>query len=316
MALRLSRGDMIRILGVLFVAWAVALLGAGTPAFAQESGEDGVADPEPVDLTTKDGVQLKATFYPGAGTEKTVPIILLHDYKGDRSDFEDLAKYLQSLGHAVFVPDLRGHGDSTRVLGSPRELVATRMKVSHYGRMVADDMETIKRHLMELHNKSKLNIHKLCVVGGGMGASVATAWAATDWSWPEFPGRRQGRDVKSLVLLSPDMNFRGIKLRDAIMHPAISDELSVQIILGQKKSDARRDADAMYKLMTKNRPNQEEAKLADREVFLEQLDTSLQGIKLLGVENLLVDKRIAKFIELRLTNINTPAYRWADRSRK
>ena len=305
-----------RVLVVLCIVVSLAWLTDGRRATAQEPDADEAAEPEVVDLTTKDGVSLKATFYPGAGTEKTVPIILLHDYKGDRSDFEELAKYLQSLGHAVMVPDLRGHGDSTRVLGSPRELVATRMKVSNYGRMVADDMEAIKRYLMELNNKSKLNIQKLCIVGAGMGASVAIAWAAQDWSWPEFAALKQGRDVKSLVLLSPDMNFRGIKLRDALMHPAVSDRLSVQIILGQKKNDSRRDADAMYKMLTRNRPDQEKAKLAYREVFLEQLDTSLQGIKLLEIKKLLVDKRIAKFIDLRLTNINTPDYRWADRSRK
>ena len=288
--------------------------------FAQDAEatakEDKADKPEMVDLTTKDGVMLKASFYPGAADEKTVPLILLHDYKGDRTDLEELAAYLHKLGHAVIVPDLRGHGDSTRVVGSPIELVATRMKVGHYGRMVTEDLEAVKRYLMGLNNKSQLNIQKLGVVGFGMGASLGIAWAAHDWSWPEFAQLKQGRDVKSLVLVSPEMNLRGLKIRDALMHPAISDAMSVQIIVGNKKSDNRRDADSMYKLLTRNRPKQEEQKLAVREVFLEPLETTLQANKLLDVKDLLVDKRIAKFIQLRLTNINTPNYRWADRSRK
>ncbi|MCG8585652.1 MAG: alpha/beta fold hydrolase [Pirellulales bacterium] len=284
---------------------------------AQETTEEAKSkEPEQLDLTTKDGVMLKATFYPGAGTEKTVPLILLHDYKGDRSDLDELAKYLQALGHAVIVPDLRGHGDSTKVVGLPRELVATRMKPLHFGRMVTQDLEAVKRYLMGLNNKSQLNIQKLGVVGFGMGASLGIAWAAHDWSWPEFAALKQGRDVKALVLVSPDMNLRGLKIHDDLRHPAISDTVGIQIIVGNKKSDNRRDADSMYKLLTRNRPKQEEMKIANREVFLEPLDTSLQGVKLLGIKDLLIDKRIAKFVELRLTNINLPSFRWADRSRK
>jgi hypothetical protein len=92
--------------------------------------------------------------------------------------------------------------------------------------------------------------------------------------------------------------------------------MSIQIIVGNKKSDNRRDADAMYKLLTRNRPDQDKVKLAEREVFLEQLDTSLQAEKLLGIKALLIDKRIAKFIQLRLSNINTPNFRWEDRSKQ
>jgi pimeloyl-ACP methyl ester carboxylesterase len=304
----------------LFVADSSRLMGQDKEAedapAAKEVATKEIAEPEQVDLTTKDGVMIKATFYPGAGTEKTVPLILLHDYKGERGDLEELATYLQSLGHAVIVPDLRGHGDSTRVAGSQIELVATRMKAMHYGRMVTQDLEAVKRYLMEHNNKGQLNIQKLGVVGFGMGASLGIAWAALDWSWPEFAALKQGRDVKSLVLVSPTMNLRGLKIRDSLMHPAVSDGMSIQIIVGNKKSDNRRDADAMYKLLTRNRPDQDKVKLAEREVFLEQLDTSLQAEKLLGIKALLIDKRIAKFIQLRLSNINTPNFRWEDRSKQ
>ena len=46
-------------------------------------------------------------------------MILLHGFKGSRKDFtqkDGLAAFLQEkLGCAVIVPDLRGHGDSTRI---------------------------------------------------------------------------------------------------------------------------------------------------------------------------------------------------------
>lgn len=300
---------------VLAVLAALLVLAPSVKSYAQEAEAESATEAEQVDLTTKDGVMIRATFYPGPGTEKTVPLMLLHDYKGDRTDLDELAKYLQSQGHAIVVPDLRGHGDSTKVIGSARALVATRMKPLHFSLMVTQDLEAVKRYLMDKNNKAQLNIQKLGVVGFGMGASLGIAWAAHDWSWPELATLKQGRDVKSLVLVSPEMNLRGLKIHDDLRHPSISDAMSIQIIVGNKKSENRRDADSMYKLLTRNRPKQEELKLADREVFLEPLETSLQGVKLLGIKDLLIDKRIAKFVELRLTNINLPNYRWADRKR-
>ena len=63
---------------------------------------------------------MKATYYPGTKDEESIPVILLHGFKGNRKDFtkedEGLAWFLQkNLGCAVIVPDLRGHGDSTKV---------------------------------------------------------------------------------------------------------------------------------------------------------------------------------------------------------
>ncbi len=46
--------------------------------------------------------------------KEAVPVIMLHQYKGSRADFKDLAAMLQAKGCAVLAPDLRGHGQSTR----------------------------------------------------------------------------------------------------------------------------------------------------------------------------------------------------------
>ena len=36
---------------------------------------------------------------------------MLHGWKGNRTEYADLASFLQTQhGHAVLVPDLRGHG--------------------------------------------------------------------------------------------------------------------------------------------------------------------------------------------------------------
>ena len=77
--------------------------------------------PPPQNVTlraTVDGVPLAATFYPTPlekeAAKEAVPVILLHQFKGSRADYNGLALALQKAGCAVLVPDLRGHGHSTR----------------------------------------------------------------------------------------------------------------------------------------------------------------------------------------------------------
>ena len=76
-------------------------------------------------LDTRDGVVIRCSYYPGGfienlktkevtpvpGTE-VIPILMLHGWDGQRTDYDYTASFLQRLGHAVLVPDLRGHGES------------------------------------------------------------------------------------------------------------------------------------------------------------------------------------------------------------
>ena len=95
--------------------------------------------PAPIELmgndwVTSDGARLSATFYPGRETKDTVPVILLHMSEGDRKEYLELAPYLQEQGHAVLVPDLRGHGESEQI---------RRMTPNQYYEMPYKDMVTI-----------------------------------------------------------------------------------------------------------------------------------------------------------------------------
>src|SRR4051812_12715324 len=84
---------------------------------------------EAVTLTTRDGVQLKISYFPGSarkGTpqaKQTTPVIFLHDYKGSRAVFASLVQKLQANGKgegerpsfAAVTVDLRAHGESTKL---------------------------------------------------------------------------------------------------------------------------------------------------------------------------------------------------------
>jgi alpha-beta hydrolase superfamily lysophospholipase len=285
----------------------------GRPAIGQpadETAEPEIPEAEDVDVKTKDGVDLKATFYPGTAGKDSVPVILLHGLRGKRGEYADLAGKLQLLGHAVLVPDLRGHGDSTRQKRDDREvkLDAATLRPADLHLMVTQDMEALKRFLREKHNAKELNLAKLCVVGAELGAMVAINWAALDWSWPPVAAGKQGEDVKALVLLSPRWNLKGLAIKPAIDHEALKQKVSVLLFVGAGAPTLRQEADRLQTHFKRNRPEPADAK--DRDFYFYSQDTSVQGTKLLGEQALGVDRRIAKFIELRLVKQSIP---WTSR---
>jgi len=294
---------------------------------------------DPGRLTTADGVKLAATYYPGTKGKESVPVILLHDYKGSSSDYGQLASYLQSQGHAVLVPDLRGHGESTERIGSTMELDAAKMPPVEFGRMITVDMEVLKNFLWGENNAQKLNIERLCVVGAGMGASVALNWTRLDWVRPPIGYKKQGQDVKGLVLLSPAMKSQGLSLSTAMQAPpltvrlgdpqlkrALKDgnalqlgmvvpldfrrEVSVMIVAGKLERRSVADAKRLHTMFERFHPQPPPKDRAqEKDLFYGTLDTKLQGTKLLTA-NLGLEKHIAKFIELRLVNRPFP---WSER---
>ena len=212
------------------------------PAAAQDDMYDDEEDdeaevrnrpnPKPIELTgesalkTSDGVLLTATYYPGKRAEKTVPLLLIHGWGGSRDDFTTLALYLQKEGHAVLVPDLRGHGKSvTRQLASEvtQDIDAKKLKANEQGDLFAEmlkyDLPIMKAFLKKENNEGKLNLDKLGLIGIESGAILATAFAAKDWDpLVKRPGKADPKtgDVKAVVLISPLRMFAKVKLNDLL----------------------------------------------------------------------------------------------------
>jgi pimeloyl-ACP methyl ester carboxylesterase len=69
--------------------------------------------PEPIALTTADGVRLAATYWRGDGST-TVGYLVLHGFTGSSrsGDVRRIGAQLAATGAAVLAPDLRGHGRS------------------------------------------------------------------------------------------------------------------------------------------------------------------------------------------------------------
>jgi hypothetical protein len=287
-----------------------------------------IPKPENLPLTTRDGVLLHCTYYPGGYVQKTpkeavripgkevVPIIMLHGWEGRRRerDLDRTASWLQrTAGHAVVVPDLRGHGDSVlqRVPGGREEKISlSRMRSRDLYAMQAD-VEAVKKFLLDKNNAGELNIEMLCVIGADMGAIVATNWAAYDWSRPQLPSFKQGRDVKALVLLSPRKSFKAMTLNAAIKHQIIRSTMPVMIVAGSGDRKQHSEAKSIYAQLERSRKPQPR-EVEDRTLFFVEPDTTLSGTKLLTPSGLKVYQLIGRFIDWRLVS-NKDELTWKER---
>lgn len=278
-----------------------------------------IPEPEVVNFETKDGVNIKATYYAGPPKKETIPIIMLHGWEGQRGEYDTLAKGLQERGHAVIVPDLRGHGQSTTQKladGSTRTLESDKLRPGELDAMVWD-VEACKKFLMEKNNLGELNINSLCVVGADIGSILALRWSALDLTAPPLLAYKQGQDVKALVLLSPLQAFKGLTIRDALAVPAVRRDLAMMIVAGKQDTKGTSEAKRLHSSLVTSHPKVDSSDPDDvkqnQDLFLVQPETSLQGTKLLG-SGLPVMLNIRNFIDLRLVNKRSD-FPWTDRKR-
>src|SRR3954452_12543157 len=102
---------------LLLTIWLLA----GAKALAETSSE-------PISLVTRDGVQLKISYFPSTArkgstqAKQVTPVVMLHDYKSSRAVFAPLVEKFQGPAggdstrpqFAVVTVDLRAHGESVK----------------------------------------------------------------------------------------------------------------------------------------------------------------------------------------------------------
>ncbi|HWA98592.1 MAG TPA: alpha/beta fold hydrolase [Pirellulales bacterium] len=284
-------------------------------AAAQETANSQISPPEDILVETKDGVRIKATFYPGRKGKDSVPVIVVHDYNGTRQDMAELALTLQKdFGHAVIAPDLRGHGESTtanpaiRTDPKRQKLNASSMMLDEYPLMWKEDLERIKSWLVAKNNAAELNIDKLSIVGAGMGAIVGALFAARDYSWPMLATGKQGQDVKAIAMISPEFVFKNLSMQEALKSQPLQRDVSIYVLVGGADSRATADANRVYQAFSGHR--KKVADIKDQTTFFSSLKTKLQGEKLLTEPALGVSTLIGQFIEVRS---GTQPYPWLER---
>ncbi len=231
---------------------------------------------EDITLTSRDGVTLQCTYYPGPESKDTVPMILVHDWGGNKGDFHPIAMWMQQqLKLSVITVDLRGHGNSMRVRGMEEPIDREKLKGPALAAMVLD-IEACKSHLLKMNNEGKVNIEQLGVLGTGFGATLAMKWAIQDWSVRNLPTYKQGWDVKALILASPQRTFKGFTISNELRKLTILRNISVLTMVGEEDPKAMGDAKRIHNAFERAWGEQKKEAAP-----LVEAPTSLQGMDLL-----------------------------------
>jgi dienelactone hydrolase len=139
-----------------------------------------------VSFRSSDGVLLAGSFYE-TSSRPSPAVILVHMLTRNRRDWEAVAMRLASEGIAALAFDLRGHGESgpapteagAAPSAMPRDVAAARQFLASRPDVLRD---------------------RIGLAGASLGANLALVDAATDPS------------VRSLVLLSPTLDYRGVRI--------------------------------------------------------------------------------------------------------
>ncbi|MFO7973763.1 MAG: alpha/beta fold hydrolase [Candidatus Hydrogenedentota bacterium] len=146
-------------------------------------------------LDTTDGATIAATLYPANGTP-SCGVVLVHDKGANAAQWEDFARRLQQSGITAIAFDMRGHGDSTSPESQPSSF--EEFTTRDWLQAILDIQAA--RNALPAHGVDPDN---LAIVGAGMGANLATQYAAQDES------------IQALVLVSPGLEYDGVRIREA-----------------------------------------------------------------------------------------------------
>jgi dienelactone hydrolase len=139
-----------------------------------------------VTFKTDDGVVIAGTWYEPASRSGPA-VILVPMLHRSRHDFDGLASQLASAGIGALAFDLRGHGESQGTIGAD------------LGEMVAD-VQAARRFLAGRGDVTG----RVGLAGASLGASLAAIAAAGDPT------------ISSLALLSPTLDYRGVRIEAAM----------------------------------------------------------------------------------------------------
>jgi pimeloyl-ACP methyl ester carboxylesterase len=311
-------------LASVVLALAILLRGAGWAAAQGAAAEQ-------MSVTTSDGVILRGMYFPGAARKgstqgkQTTPVVMLHDFKGTRAIFAPLAQALLTPGDAnaehpffaAVIVDLRGHGESTKQLsgdGGVTDLDPAKLGKEGLEAMSTRDMEAIRDFLVDKNDAGELNLNKLCLVGSGLGASVAVNWAAHDWSLPPLAVGKQGQDVKGLVLISPRWSYNGLMIQDALKFGAFKKNVVWMLIGGVQDKNAKQELSRVQAQLEKSHPPLDKTGAKQRSgLEVNALPTSLQGDVLVGKSGDVLNAAIVKFLTENVAAAQLP---WTNRRNK
>ena len=316
------------LLSLLLVVMLATLSPSLLMGQAKKKDKDELAEPENITLETKDRVLLKCTYYAGPKSKDTVPMILLHDWEGEREDVAIMARLMQEKhGRSVIIPDLRGHGDSTEVRGVEKSIDIKRCKKKEIADILID-IETCKKFLVKRNNAGEVNINMLIVGAVGQMNVHALEWTLADWNFgPPIGGIKQGQDVQGLIMFGPQRKFKNYSLTQSLKSPLVSGKgvytLPIMMVYGSRNSGESKEAKAIYTVLAKGRDKKSKSDEDDEDYWKADLfkmvyRTSRKAVQMIGTTDSGTEdiaKNMSEFIAEKV-EANAEDFRWGSRAKK
>ena len=170
---------------------------------------------EEINLTTKDGVKISGSYIPSPNPNNTI-ILLLHQLRKDRTTWNGLVQKLISSGFSCVTIDFRGHGKSEG--GSWEDFTDEQFQG------MIHDVEVAGEYI-----RKKFPTANIALIGSSIGANLALNYVAST-------------NTSSVVLLSPGLDYKGIKIEEA------ANNYSKPIFLVASSDDENSSIEAMQRI--------------------------------------------------------------------
>lgn len=145
---------------------------------------------ETIKFKTNDGVEIAGDYYNDFNNKKA--LLLLHMMPTTKESYEKFAQNALKNGFNSLVIDLRGHGES--ILQNNKILNYAKFSDSEHQKSILDVFSAV-----DFLKQKGFNKENIYIVGASIGANLALEYLA------------QNHEVKKAVLLSPGLDYRGIK---------------------------------------------------------------------------------------------------------
>jgi len=195
-------------------------------------------------LMTADDVGIAAAYYPVAGTN--VPAtVLVHGFGQSRDEWNAFAPLLQHNGIAALTLDLRGHGQSTRKVTEtgPQVLDHKTFGAADYPTMLLD----INAAVDWLMEQPEVDRKRLTLMGAGIGANLCLRYSLVN------------EDVAAIVLLSPGMSYKGLRIDDVMRKLG---RVPLRVVVSQRDNYSYESSKALMQI------RKEEGKLEGKELIV------------------------------------------------
>jgi len=158
------------------------------PASPEPEFEKGNSEGIREEIESADGLNLVGTIYTPAEMPPPWPgVILLHMLWGDRSSWEDFAQRLTAAGYAVLAVDMRGHGETGGAVNWD---------------VTGEDLDYVWDYFSA---RADIDDRRMAIIGASIGANMAILTGASEPA------------TKTVVLLSPGLNYAGVKTLDPMI---------------------------------------------------------------------------------------------------